>query len=219
MVETVIEKEALNIAKKRAISAESVIGAWNKIIREDRTDNQLKVLGKPEEIEIRYRLETLREILSEKGWYLIYDPGFSLKEVSVILGSDPNDKPYHYKSNAWWFDKPWSDLRGGSGYYLVRVASLYRNLEWRKQESEIKKKGKEFRRASSRLVIVANISLFLLGKPCFEERISHWGPEKERSHDSRCACCFNKDTFTLFNKRGTCPSESIGVIIIRRPDF
>lgn len=163
-----------------------VVPAWNRLISERRTDHSISSLKALDSLPIRYTEETLREVAQDRAWYLVYDPGFSLRDKRALLGTDRDHQPCHYPGNNWWLSQEedkWAAARAEPAYHLVRMEGLFpcdepqKNWDW--QEEQIRQMGEMFYRAPSRVVGNACITCFLLNSQQRHlETCYHWGPEQ-----------------------------------------
>ena len=96
------EAQALSmLGEQRFFSADRVVGAWNKLINERRTEHSIAPIKLADSLPIRYTEETLKTVAKEHGWSLIYEPGIGLRDNHAILGTDPTHQPCHRKDNEW----------------------------------------------------------------------------------------------------------------------
>ncbi len=153
-------------------------------------------------------------------WFLIYDTGFSLKDMSVFLNFNPEQEPRHYRNNGWWnfVENQWANYDEEPNYYLLEVTGDYKGKGWKEQEKEIANSGQEFQRASTRLMISLSIAWFLSKGVYLQKTCYHWGPESG-ANGVRCASCFDEKGFALFNWNELCPKKNLGTFIIRKFDF
>jgi hypothetical protein len=216
------EKEVFGIInRRRVLSAKSVIGVWNDIIKEKRTDHNFRTVKLPGEIMIRYRKETVESILGKPKWRLIFDPGISLINMRAILGPDNRKQPCHQFGNKWWFlDKgcAWTRRREEPGYYLVRISPEFCNITWTDQGLSMVGMGKEFVRASHRLMISLNVSYYLMQRVYPFEGFSHWGPKMDSEELDICASRVGINGFVLYRWNRNCPTPDLGVCVIRKHD-
>jgi len=198
---TVTEAQALSIlGERRFLSAGRVAAAWNKMIKERRTEHAIPPIEPAAGLAIRYGEKTLKEVAEDTGWYLIYDPEFSLRDTQAILGTDTERQPCFRGDNDWWFaerEDYWAGVSAEPAYYLVRMEGLFsldnpaRDWDW--QDEQIKQMGEAFERTPTRIVVNACISCFLLNNQRFLEATYNFGPEMDADY------CF---LVTNFEPRG-----------------
>jgi hypothetical protein len=188
------------LGEQRFLSADRVVMAWNKLIGERRTGHSIPLLEVSGRLPIRYTEETLNTVVEDPAWYLIYDPGFSLRYSRNILGTDPAHQPCHYRGNDWWLSERedgWASEKDGPAYYLVSMKGLFPldnpTKHWDWQEEQIHQMGDVFYRAPSRIIANACVSCLLLNNEWHLENYGSFGPEMDASY------CF---VVTGFNSTG-----------------
>lgn len=199
------------VTPNRILLAEDVIKAWDKIIKECRTNHHLRL--KVADPSINYSEQVLTEVLKKPMWRLIYDPGFSIADVYQILGSSPVRKPCHYSSNKWWLSSDWAEKKNKPRYYLIKVAGLYPGMDWQMQEERL---NGTIARMSSRLMIIASISHFLLRGSYFRE--NHWGPE-DGSEGTKRVSRVDSNGFSLSNRGLKQSGENLATYVFRKFDL
>ncbi len=222
MTSLLTEQEVLGFVRSaRVISAQSVINSWNKVIKKKRTDHEFRPIKSPGKISVFYHKETIQPLLRERMWRLVYDPGFSLKEIRLIFGSSIKDQPCHYNENNWWlFDKGcgWTDEKKPPNYHLVRMRNSFSNLTWSQQGLEKIRMGKKFIRASHRFMISFNISYYLIHGVYPSDGCSHWGPKMNSEDQNINASCIDSKGFAIYRWNRNCPSTDLGVCVVREHD-
>lgn len=219
----VTESDVLELLGERFFSAEQVVSAWNMIINEKRTGHQISPLGTPGNLTIRYSLDTIREANKSPTWYLVYNPGFSLRDILAILGSNHKYQPQHLHGNDWWcLPKEinlWTGERGEGNYHLIRMKPFLRNITWQEQE-EVLHKGRKIPRAPSRLMVCARLTYFLIKKEYIFPECNHWGPEL-LSSDTKIVCVssVNKRGFTLYGWHCSQNNQNLGIYPAKEFDF
>ena len=206
---------SINIQKifkenENVLLANNIVDAWNKVIKENRSGRNYWLMNLSQEIEIRYSPNLLQRFLKQKEWFLVFDPGFSLKDMFLILGMN-REKELYFHSDFWRFPEKkhsWMNKRVSPEYYLIRMAPLYSNKNWQQQEEKI---GKKFKRPSTRLFLSLAISRFLLTGEC-PQKGCHWGPEKEGF--SRSVSYIAQNKIFLFNWSEEWGTKDIGVNLI-----
>jgi hypothetical protein len=184
------EAKALNIlGEQRFLSADRVVGVWNKLIKEHRTEHNippLKLSGSPP---IRYTGETLQALAKDSGWYLLYEPGIALKDSYAIIGTEPAPLPRFAKGNDWWFaqrEEGWVNKKYDAGYYLVSMDGVLTlddaSKDWRWQEKQIKQIGDAFQRAPTQIMLNALVSCFLLNNQRYLSKYNNFGPEMDADY-------------------------------------
>ena len=102
-IQPITDSEVLRqLGERRFLSAERVVSEWNRLIKEKRNQHSITPVEIPEDLQIPYTADTLNEFSRDTGWYLIYDPGFSLIDNRLITGTDPAHPPCHREDNDWW---------------------------------------------------------------------------------------------------------------------
>jgi len=142
-------------------------------------------------VPIRYSEATIKRCSEEnkKGkadWRLIFINGLSMQEQRQKWGvnsddymncPDPKDpRPCFDKDNTWWLDEKesnWANFKPETGYYLLNFKPYFScmDMDWQRQESEIKKMGLQFQRC---LVAVFSEAVFTSCKVNSEEIARHW---------------------------------------------
>lgn len=217
------KNKVLELLGERFFSDRQVISVWNKIISEKRMGHKISPLETSSNLTIRYSLDTIREISKSPTWYLIYDPGLSLRDILVILGSNHEYQPKHFYGNNWWYLPEeinlWTEKREEGNYYLIRMKSFLHDINWQEQEGVLHREGKIYR-ATSRLIVWARLTYFLINKEYIFRGCNHWGPELT-SPDSKIACAssVNEKGFALYGWHCDQNSQNLGVYIARRFDF
>lgn len=219
----VTETNASELLRKRFFSAEQVISVWNRIIGERRAGHQISPLGIPSNLAICYSLNTIYEANKNSTWYLVYDPGFSLRDILVILGSNHKYQPRHLHGNDWWHLPEeinlWTGERKEGNYYLIRMKPFLRNIIWREQEEALHREGKIYR-ATSRLIVCARLTYFLINKEYIFPECDNWGPEL-LPPDTEIACVsgVGEKGFTLYGWHCGQNNQNFGVYPVRKFDF
>lgn len=217
---TVTDKQVVD--RRKIVSATTIVRNWNKIISEERTNHDLWPMKEPRAgVVLRYNIETLESFLEKPTWFLIYDLGFSLKDILVLLGSDFGKQPRRFPKNDWWifFNKNhWTNQREKQNYYLLETVGIHRNKKWGEQEAEIVDSEQKLQRASTRLIMNLSIAYFLSKKSYLLEDCHHWGPELDFGM-VRCASRFDEKGFALFNRGEWSPERRLGAFIVRKFDF
>jgi hypothetical protein len=188
--ELVTEAQALVIlGEQRVLSADRVVATWNRLIKEQRTDHAILPLNLSATPSVWYTEETLKRIAKDPAWYLIYDPGFSLRENRAILGTDHDHQPCHLRDNDWWLaqrEDSWATVKEEPAYHLVRMEGLFPldnpAKDWDWQEAQIRQIGEAFVRAPTWLVVNACISCFLLNNVRYLETTYNFGPEMDADY-------------------------------------
>lgn len=219
----VTESDALELLGERFFSAEQVVSVWNKIISEKRTGHKISSLETPSNLTIRYSLDTIREASKSPTWHLVYDPGLSLRDILVILGSNHEYQPKHFYGNNWWYLPEeinlWTGEREEGNYYLIRMKPFLCNINWQEQEGVLHQEGK-ICRAASRLMVCAELTYFLIKEEYILPECDHWGPEL-LSPDAKIACAssVNEKGFVLYGWHCGQNHKNLGVYIVRKFDF
>ena len=188
---TFTEAEAIGIlGERRFLAADKVVAAWNKLVGEHRTDRAVKPLKSPGSPVIKYSEAILEEMAADPGWYVIYDPGLSLRENRAILGTDPARQPCHRRDNDWWWlsqrEEPWAAAREKPDYHLLRMEGLFpldnaaRDWDW--QKKQIEEMGASYERTPTRIIVNAIVSCFLLNQERFFENTYNFGPEMDADY-------------------------------------
>jgi hypothetical protein len=172
------------LGERRFLSAERVVSEWNKLIKEKRSQHSIAPIEISADLQIPYTADTLNEFSRDTGWYLIYDPGFSLINNRLIIGTDPSHPPCHREDNDWWLverEQRWASKTESPGYYLVKMEGILTldnaAKDWDWQDEQIKQMGKKLQRASTRVVVNAMVSCYLLNGEKHLDKYSFFGPE------------------------------------------
>lgn len=188
---TATEAQALGVfGERRFLTADRVVAAWNKLIEERRTDHAIKTLKQPDDTPINYTEATLKAMADDPKWYLIYDPGFSLRENRAILGTDPTRQPCHRQDNDWWWmserEESWAAAREKPAYHLVRMEGLFPldnpAKDWDWQKKQIEEMGESYERTPTRIIVNAIVSCLLLNQERFFENTYNFGPEMDADY-------------------------------------
>lgn len=227
----VSEAQALGIfGKQRFLAADRVTAAWNRIIEERRTAHAIPPLKPAGAPTVRYHEATLKKATEDSDWYLIYDPGFSLRENRAILGNNPDRLPGHLHDNDWWLaarEDGWANTKAEPGYYLIRMEGMFpcdnpaRDWDW--QEEQVRQMGDLFQRAPTYFIANGCISCFLLNnQEAHLEKYCHFGPEMDADY------CFVATSFEnnclnlghwLRNDWGGYWGYGLKVCLVRKFDF
>lgn len=215
------EEQVLKILRGRFLSAEHIVFKWNEIIKEQRTSSNIPLLEAPEVFPIRYFEETIELLAEDKNWFLIYDPGFSLRDNWAILGTTIGCRPNHNCKSKWWFRKDedqWASKPGVPGYYLINMEGLFGKKRWEDQECLIQEMGREFYRAPSRIATNAYIARCLLNRKGPLENYEHWGPEKICDEQNRVVIGFTSSGLFVNYWPSDGQAYKLRVYIIRKFD-
>lgn len=219
----ITESDVLELLGERFLSARQVVSVWNKIISEKRTDHQILPLETPSNLTIRYSLDTIREANKSPTWHLVYNPGFSLRSIFTILGSNHKYQPKHLHGNNWWrLPKEinlWTGEQEEANYYLIRIKPFLSNITWQEQEEALRG-GRKISRAPSRLIVCARLTYFLIKEEYIFPKCDHWGPEL-LSPDTKTACAssVNEKGFALYGWPCGQSNQNLRVYIVRKFDF
>ena len=135
-------------------------------------------------VKIRYSKATLRKAAKEnrKGladWRLIYIHGTSLREQREKRGTDQGKQPCFYKEGIWWLkasEDKWATHKPQAGYYLINCCGQFGNLDWKSQEQEIAKLGKEYERCHETVFSEAILTIYMVyNGERIAEKWYHWG--------------------------------------------
>ena len=226
----VTEAKALNIlGEQRFLAAARVAAAWNILIGERRSEHTIppiKLAGSPP---IRYTEATLTAVSKDPGWYLIYEPGFTLKDNRAILGTDPTRSPSHREDNTWWFaqrEEGWVNKKHDTGYYLIKMEGALTlddaSKDWRWQEKQIQQMGEAFQRAPTQIVLNSVVTCFLLNNQKYISKYNNFGPELDADY-CYVTCVFDNAGLSLGhwvnNDWGGYWGSEIRVLLGRKPDF
>jgi len=220
----------LGMPPGRDLTGLKMIHLWEEVMNQGRTGRSFPLSFESLELDdligLRYSKQTVLEALRDPKWYFLFDPGFSLIEMSQICGCDPNMRPCRDdKSSAWLAEgsSSWTREAQNPGYYLISMPLLC-GLGGDDQDVSIRDLlGSKFERASSRLVLVFGISYFLnFNNYGGFEKCHHLGPERNDlvGVGANCVVAFDpKKGFALYNfSRGGSP-KGIGVCLVRKFDF
>jgi len=215
MVNFIAKDSAFKIlGEKRFLSPERIISAWDGIIKQHRTDHNIKLLERPHrKLKIRFPEDVIKQtIKKDRSWYLVYDPGFSLRNIQAIFGSNHGHQPRQYPGNDWWFSSgnPWTEKKEEPNYYFVKLETILSGKSWKAQEEEILK-NKLFYRVPSRLIISIQISYFLLYGSYIAGHSHHWGPELDSHGKVGCVSNVGSNGFILYNWNCDLPDEGEGI--------
>jgi len=198
-----LEKDVLDIlGQGRVFCQEEVMSVWGKIIKERGAGGGINLADakKYDTVYTENDVKPLAERRSQQDlWLFFFDPGFSLRQMLNILGRNRQLEPYYAIGNNWLFFPSdgiyaWAEETAVPSYYLVNMAGLFsEEKNWFEQSKRIKEMGRGFRRVSTRLAIVIQVSYFLLQGNYFWDNFWHWGPETEELDKSRFACISRVD--------------------------
>lgn len=217
MANFITEDRAFEIlGGERFLSAGRIVSALNRIIEQRRTNHEIELLERPQEkLKVRFSEDVIKQTVEKDGsWYLVYDPGFSLRNVQAIFGSNHRHQPRQYEGNDWWFfsGDPWTEKKEEPSYYLVKLETILSDMSWKAQEVEILK-NKLFYRVPSRLIISIQISYFLLHGSYIARHSHHWGPELDSNGKFGCVSNVGPNGFVLYNRCCGLSDEKVGVFI------
>ncbi len=161
---------AINIlGQGKVITNEQAAKAWSE--------------GAVKSVAIRYSETTLR-ICAEQNqsgqadWRLVYCHGFSLREQRDKRRTDQSNQPCFY-GNDWWLNSvedKWATYKPQAGYYLINFCGQFANMNWKTQEAEIAKLGKDYERCHEAVFSEAILTIYMVNNG---ERIAenwwHWG--------------------------------------------
>ena len=217
MVSFIMENQAFEIlGGERFLSAGCIVSAWNKIIEQRRTNHNIKLLERSAE---RPKLEFAEDVIKQtikkdKSWYMVYDLGFSLRNMRIIFGSNYRDQPRQYEENDWWFfsGNSWTEKKEEPNYHFVKLETILLGKSWKAQE-KILKKDRLFCRVPSRLIISIQISYFLLHGSYIAGHCYHWGPELDSDGKVGCVSNVGPNGFLLYNWQCNSEDKEVGVFI------
>lgn len=149
---------------------------------------------------------------------LFFDPGFSLKKMICLLGSECSFGLHFCKQSKTWRELPFTTKERKPGCHRIDLNPIHAGCEWIEQENRIEK---GFSRASTALLLSAVIGIYLNnGAPI---AVNHWGPELVNPGDEKTRMALNitpKGCIFLYSW-ASCdpekPEESPGVCVIKNP--
>jgi hypothetical protein len=221
-----MDRMKLGIPKERNLAGLEVIRLWQEMIEEKRTDRQpsLQPFGLGSGFSLRYSEDTVKNVLGKAGWYLVYDPGFSIVEMAQIVGSDPQKPPCRDgNNNGWMLDSgsPWAKESQEPCCYLIGTPILC-GLDFNSQEVAFCDLGEgRVERVPCRLAIVFGISHFLaFGDYGFGD-CHHLGPEESNfgKMKANAVVAFGSKGFALYNFPRGVANKGIGVCPVWKFDF
>jgi hypothetical protein len=136
----------------------------------------------PEDIQIRYSEETLRQSIEAnkygENWRLAFYSGQNPRQMRQKIGTDRNNQPCFF-NNDWWLEDEedfWADKNMEHGYYLLNFNGKFADKKWRRQEELKVKEGHVYERAHEFVVAETVISNFSIhGEERLLEDWYHWG--------------------------------------------
>ncbi|MCX6765176.1 MAG: hypothetical protein NT148_01405 [Candidatus Nealsonbacteria bacterium] len=191
------------------------IAEWNAAIGRYVDDHKIDSILFNLKVPIRYYEETIVELLNTCKWLFIFDPGFSIRKIHTIIGTD-RGKPHFSKRNTWWLEEEWAFTESAPAFYLVSKPT-FRNQQWDKQEEMIKLMGENFRRASMRVAVNAGVTgLLLYSKKVPLGGLQHWSSE---SGNVIGKIFFDFNEFSFASWPRDCFGGELGACVKRIFDF
>ncbi len=168
--EHTILEQAINIlGYAKVITAEEAVKTWDREVPKDR--------------DIRYSEATLRVCAEQNktgaDWRLVCIHGLSLREQRDKRRTDQSNQSCFFYTNAWWLEgneDEWATYKPQAGYYLINFCGQFANMNWKTQEAEIAKLGKDYERCHEAVFSEAILTNYMVNNG---ERIAedwwHWG--------------------------------------------
>jgi hypothetical protein len=180
----------------------------------------------PQDIQIRYNEETLRESIqaNQNGeqWALAFYSGMSLRQMRDKKGTNRNNQPCFY-NNDWWLqgsEDSWATRNLEPGYYLLNFNGKFASKKWADQESLTTALGPMYERAHENVVSEAAISNFGVhnGERLLENWY-HWGKETDSGGGRVFVGGFDSDGFRVSRFSPGDSNDRLRVVVFRKFDF
>jgi hypothetical protein len=202
-------------SKRAVLPTFLTIPEWNAAIAWHYDEHKIDAIPLDQKVPVRYDKETITGLLETNKWLFIFDPGFSIRKMHIIISRNQR-RPHFSKGNTWWLEEEWAFEESAPAFHLVSNP-IFKDCSWDSQEQQLKRMGENFRRASMRVVVSAAITWTFLDHIRLPFGSSqHWSRD---GTDLQKKILFDFSEFAFMGWPYYCFAHELGVCVKRIFDF